>query len=192
MQSLDSQVAQLLERRFGMPKGSRAPIRALIRLADEVGFRWVCGTWGERKKGGRHQVSDVDDLSHELAHYMLAPKHRRDRWNYGLGEPGIGNAEASQREEEYVSAFGWMLMDRAGFSSEYVRDGMDEHNWDKKMFPLSLVDCRCQYYHAHLYACGLIKKLVRPRAVRERLSDVFAQKALPFDKLAHVWKQETQ
>ena len=78
---------------------------------------------------GRDYRDDRDasqDLSHELAHFMIAPLSRRYKKRFDLGEIGMGRNRRCELEEEMASILG-ILVQREhaldfGFTLAY-------HNW---------------------------------------------------------------
>lgn len=51
---------------------------------------------------------DTEKLLHEVCHWLVAPKHRRNRMNYGLG-PGTSTVEYPESDNEEVTV---MLLER--------------------------------------------------------------------------------
>lgn len=108
----------------------------LQKLAREVGFEFAFGLWGNYLEG-LPCAATCHDLSHELGHFLVAPKSRKTAKHFGLGHPaGITNPSvsyvAADREEARASVLGIALMVQVGAPDAEVVEIMEEHTWDEQ------------------------------------------------------------
>ncbi len=78
----------------------------------------------------------IDDVLHEICHYIVAPKSRRKYKDFGLGE-GFNSGGYAKRvvsvdfaleEEELVCVLQWILMYNLGYG-KYISYTMYDQNW---------------------------------------------------------------
>jgi len=129
------------------------PFKKAGKLAAKVGFRWHVGEWPSHIRGKGHAADDVDNLCHEIGHYLVSPKWLRKRKYFGLGHPlgrvvlvSYGYADELERQ---ASILGIVLARECGQSLRDAQDTADEHSW--------LGECRDEWQTpvARLSAKGL-------------------------------------
>jgi len=79
----------------------------------------------------------IDDVLHEITHYIVAPKSRRKYPDFGLGDGfnSCGNASRivskkfAEKEEELVCVLQWVLMFNLGYKN-HIAKTMQIQFWD--------------------------------------------------------------
>lgn len=102
---------------------------------------WIEGSWlSWYDRHLAHGVSTPTELTHEFAHWIVAPKRRKDVPHFGLGGPHDSlwvSLKTAYREEEQASLLGICLTVRLGYP-KIARGDFIEHGWDiGGSFPLS-------------------------------------------------------
>lgn len=122
-----------------LPKG-------VIDLAHQIGVKLWCRncqdsfSWNGRTialfEGRNRRQRGIDNIVHDIAHYMVCDEDRRDVPEFGLGEsPDIGvryircllTPEHAQEEEEEASLLGILLERELG--TEWQKT-FEYHSWD--------------------------------------------------------------
>lgn len=115
-------------RRFGVT------MRALIAIANKIGMKWYPGEWPGYQRGKGQAADTPEDLSHEIGHYVVAPKRRRHLPHFGLGHPDLLStaprpkvrARTAVNEEGRASLVGIALLRSV---RGMWRAQLEEHNW---------------------------------------------------------------
>lgn len=109
------------------------PFRKAGKLAAKVGLRWHVGSWPNHVRGKGHAADDVDDLCHEIGHYLVSPKWLRNRKHFGLGHPlarvVLVSSNYAYELERQASILGIVLARECGQSLADAQDTADEHSW---------------------------------------------------------------
>lgn len=71
------------------------------QLATKHGMRWYNGSWPDFDYKRGHAADCADDLVHELAHWICAPKSRRMKPYFGLGHPGMVSPSYQEVSDAY-------------------------------------------------------------------------------------------
>jgi len=112
----------------------------LVGLAEVVGLAWRVGRWpGD---GRIVQANDAVDLSHEIAHFVMAsPSARRWRF-YGLGSPSsLAPARAyftagfCRHQENLASLLGIAILAACGAPTLLLRWNLADHSWTDSTGP---------------------------------------------------------
>ena len=109
------------------------PFKKAGKLAAKVGLCWHVGCWPNHVRGRGHAASDVDDLCHEIGHYLVSPKWLRNRKHFGLGHPlrdsKLVSAARTYALEKEASILGIVLARECGQSLVEAQGTASEHNW---------------------------------------------------------------
>lgn len=143
-----------------------------LEFAHHVGMRTnnadphkkMCAWTGKVLFVGKQPSADI---VHDVAHYQCAPKSRRCRPDFGLGQsPDAGVFSTDKRlepelspgrmndEEESASILGILWQVKLGIGS--ARMTFDNHSWDVN-YPITFDDALCR-----LHRWGLISPEAQP------------------------------
>jgi hypothetical protein len=112
---------------------NRADGLRLQQLARRIGVRWAYGPWPGFLPGVGHLADRVEDLAHEMGHWVAAPPSRRMKKHFGLGSPAGEGGEVSARtaldEEERASLLGIEFLVRVESPPDAVNGVFMDHSW---------------------------------------------------------------
>ena len=99
------------------------------------GFKHYIGEWPTYVPGKGHAVSNIDDLTHEFAHYLVSPHYAKDVPYFGLGHPArisgfrLFHHTVCSAIEEQASILGILMLAKIdGLEAANLSAG--NQNWD--------------------------------------------------------------
>jgi hypothetical protein len=143
-------------------------VRVVALQGDEQGkapfFAQPVGFDGRAFHVAADQGCDTEKLLHEVCHWLLAPKERRGRMNYGLG-PGPHDIDDPSSDNEEVSV---MLLEKRiapHFQLAASRIAKPDYNVaDKRSIDWSACEARAQEIYQQL--APSIASALAPRPAR--------------------------